>query len=236
MLRDILTNRWILGAIAFLVLLSVACVLWYQHDMAPYKQEAAEAAKIARQWDIEKAETDNTAETASPQAPADSTPLTVEKPVTEALVTKNTELTQTQMDAPASQAVETADVPVSPHGFGPYPEVPEDFPHQPFNWDFWGETPGDELMSRVQIKLWKQGIRSEGASFVNGKVYPTILGTVYVRWSADRSFIRGIQGHPDDDFDAIEAALEAGDPPPPGITVLDFSEGVDPYTFLELNK
>ena len=35
MLRDVLTNKWVLGGVGFLILLSVACVLWYQHDIAP---------------------------------------------------------------------------------------------------------------------------------------------------------------------------------------------------------
>lgn len=126
---------------------------------------------------------------------------------------------------------------VSPFGFGPYPVVPEDYPISPseFKWEFWGETIEGELMSRVRIKLWKQGIRSEGASFQNGKVYPIILGTVYIEWDGDK--ISRMTGHPDDDFDAIEAALETGQSSPEGITIFNYNEaGIDPYTFLYLNK
>ena len=52
MYRDILTNKWVLGGIGFLIVLSVACVLWYQHDIAPYKQKAAEAEQLLRQSEI----------------------------------------------------------------------------------------------------------------------------------------------------------------------------------------
>ena len=38
MYRDILTNRWVLGGVGFLILLSIACVLWYQHDIADEKK------------------------------------------------------------------------------------------------------------------------------------------------------------------------------------------------------
>ena len=49
MYRDILTNKWVLGGVGFLILLSVACVLWYQHDIADEKKAAAETEKLLRQ-------------------------------------------------------------------------------------------------------------------------------------------------------------------------------------------
>ena len=240
MLRDIFTNKWILGGIGFLILIAGGCLFWYEYTISQYEKAAAETEEYARQWEKDRQAKPKAAadpETASPQTPADSNTPTADKqrtnvnPVTD-------KSSQTQAGNPAQNA-ETADVRVSPHGLGPYPEVPADYPIPPdeFNWDFWGETLKGELMSRVRIKLWNQGIRSEGASFENGKVYPTILGTVYVKWSENGDFIRRITGHPDDDFDAISEALESGQPPPEGITVLNRNEaGIDPYTFLELNQ
>ena len=49
MTRDIITNKWFIGAIALLIIFAGACYLWYQHDTAPYRQEAAESAKLLRQ-------------------------------------------------------------------------------------------------------------------------------------------------------------------------------------------
>ena len=39
-------------------------------------------------------------------------------------------------------------------------------------------------MMRVDVKLWKQGIRTEGIIISNGTglVYPIIRGTIYVTW------------------------------------------------------
>ncbi len=49
MSRDILTNKWLIGGIVMLLIVAGACYLWYQHDIAPYKQEAAEAEKLLHQ-------------------------------------------------------------------------------------------------------------------------------------------------------------------------------------------
>ena len=46
MFREIVFNKWILGAIAFLIVLGIACVLWYHYDTAPYKRDAAEIAEL----------------------------------------------------------------------------------------------------------------------------------------------------------------------------------------------
>lgn len=48
------------------------------------------------------------------------------------------------------------DVPVSPYGFGPYPEVPADFPFDAS----WTDLPPEvELLTRVMIKAWNDGDR-----------------------------------------------------------------------------
>lgn len=139
------------------------------------------------------------------------------------------------------------EVPVSPFGFGPYPEVPEGYPN-PNLWDyaealyeFSPERARDwELRERVCIKLWKQGKRSESVAMENGLVYPCYPNTVYVRWgeSIDENgnsvaYIKELlapvsMSHHADDFD--------NDIIPPGVTVITYDEGgIDPYTFLNLN-
>ncbi|MDE0482911.1 MAG: hypothetical protein OXI67_10060 [Candidatus Poribacteria bacterium] len=54
MFRDFLTNKWVLGGVGFLIVLSIACVLWYQHDTAPYRKAAAEAEELLRQSELSK--------------------------------------------------------------------------------------------------------------------------------------------------------------------------------------
>ena len=126
------------------------------------------------------------------------------------------------------------DVPVSPHGFGAYPEVPADFPRD-VNWSNYEENlPIYELMARVQIKLWEQGQRAVGISAENGLMYPIIRGTVYIRWSRSGKEVIELTGHPSDMSEAVLNQIEAGTIPA-GLTVLDYeTAGIDPYEFLNL--
>ena len=237
MFRDILSSRAIRIGLMFFVLMVAGSLLYSRHVRRTTEAELEPINPSLQTLKNKKAKQKAAAiKTASPQVPTENI-TTAEKPVNEkiAQIGNNTEAEIQHTDTSPSP-VEAKDVPTSPFGLGPYPEIPQDYiiPPDKFKWDFWGETLEDELTARVRIKLWKQGVRSDGASFENGKVYPTILGTIYVKW--DGEIIRRIKGHPDDDFDAIEEALEAGLPPPEGITVLNFDDaGIDPYTFLELN-
>ena len=140
---------------------------------------------------------------------------------------------------------------VSPFGFGAYPEVPSDFPRDPIweavemyekiNQHGRGMMKAIELMDRVLIKLWNQGRRASSASMGNGLVYPGFPNTVYVRWSyieePDGTITRYASEKtsgpdiPESVFDALSEGII-----PPGITILDHdADGIDPYTFLNLN-
>ena len=133
-----------------------------------------------------------------------------------------------------SEEAPVEDVPVSPHGFGAYPEVPADFPED-VNWsDYEEDLPIYELMARVHIKLWEQGQKAEGISEKSGLMYPIIRGTVYIRWSRSGKEVIGFTGHPSDMSDAVVNQIEAGIIPA-GLTVLDYeTAGIDPYEFLNL--
>ena len=52
MRHNILINKWILGSIALLIIVSVSCYFWYQHETSPYKKEVAEANELIRQKEI----------------------------------------------------------------------------------------------------------------------------------------------------------------------------------------
>ena len=80
----------------------------------------------------------------------------------------------------------------SPFGYGPYPEVPTDYPWQPI-WTLSDELRahysqahqdgerGIELMQRVGIKLWQMGHTFTGIAYSsNGRIYPNFPDTVYV--------------------------------------------------------
>ena len=98
-----------------------------------------------------------------------------------------------------------------------------------------------ELMDRVLIKLWNQGHIATSASMSKGLVYPGFPNTVYVRWNyieepdgtVTRYAGRTTSGPdiPESVFDDLGKGII-----PPGIKVLDHgADGIDPYSFLNLN-
>lgn len=130
----------------------------------------------------------------------------------------------------------------SPNGFGPLPVVPGDYPNQ----NVWSEerltriTPEHELLARVRIELWNQGVRTKGAVYRTdyGRIYPTTDDTVYVEWAntpaADgKMYITQMLGtrttinqYEEDIYRGIF---------PPHLTIYEFPDGgIDPYEFLGL--
>ena len=242
MTRDITPIKWIIGAIALLIIIAGACYLWYRYDTAPYRQEAAEAAKLLRQQEATQKTENNEVEQAA-DAPVDGSTLTTEKPTDEntAEVKNNTEAEINQQAGTPVDIAVKSDEKVSPYGFGPYPKLPQDFPEQ----DFW-EFPRDknmELMDRVLVKLWEQGKRPHGVTMVKGLVYPTLPNTLIVKWKTEitpfgtrrkvvsvryppeaASFIRSHQP-----LTIYESDI------PARFKVIEFKDaGIDPYQFLDL--
>ena len=140
---------------------------------------------------------------------------------------------------------------VSPFGFGPYPEVPADFSHDPIWVDYPNTTNALggstmmralELCDRVLVELWHQGQYTDGGEITSDNmVLPFYPNTVYVRWdylehpdgttSRYASEMTSGSSVPSSVFDAIQDGEI-----PSGITVLDPSEHrIDPYSFLNLN-
>lgn len=142
------------------------------------------------------------------------------------------------------EATAAEDVRVSPFGFGPYPEVPADYPSRP-PWEREGYTTfsedtqkGLELLGRVLIKLWQQGERGYlGGSTSDGKVYPHYKNTAYVRYETTDSGRRSIARYKGDPAIRITPEqLRAGELPS-YIRVLDIdAEGIEPYEFLGFSK
>ena len=144
------------------------------------------------------------------------------------------------------------DVPVSPFGFGPYPEVPEAYREKigPPSWEWPEEIQQTqtttrrrrfELMGRVLIKLWNNGDREfTGATTGHGKIYPTYPKTAYVRYTnkemPDGGFRISGSIRAGNDFPQMSREqLEKGEFPA-GFRILDESlEGINPFEFLDLN-
>ena len=223
-----LTNIRFLGICLFLIVLSIGCYIWYQHELAPYRQQVEEAQQ---HWEAHQRTISENVDSGTINAIK-----TIQKDV------KNTNLEINIRSEPNNvESFEKVggDVRVSPHGFGPFPEVPEDYIYQPFSWDSYkNDPPIYELMARVRVKLWKQGIKTTGIRSSNdGLVYPTIPGTVFVkRYKIDDTEYIQIQGSARDDLRAIRESLVAGKTPD-GIHVRDMDEyGIDPYKFLNIKK
>ena len=241
-------NRWIIGYSIFLIVFSVACYVWYRQDIASYKQEAAKTAVIARQWEIEKPKSRSTAEIVSPQAPADSTPQTAEKLITETPVPKEIKSTQApnENSVSANPVKLTEDIPMSPFGFGAYPEVPDALKAKFIPvWfaDGWDTNPrkNAELLDRVMIKAWNEGKHWKGGSIddASGKIYLNLPGFVYVWYDyytdptdgTKHRYITHASG-----ADLTQQQMHSGILPV-GLTALDGeTSGIDPYEYLNISR
>ena len=145
----------------------------------------------------------------------------------------------TEADKPKINKAETETEPVSPHGFGPYPEIPADYPDNPL----WSQlSRNHELMHRMRIKLWNQGRKVDAATISSdgSRMYPLEPYIVYVRWKefveddgtisryASRTKAHG--SIPDSDLDQIEEGII-----PPGYTILSIDDDyINPIEFLNL--
>lgn len=251
MIRDIFTNKWIIGAVFLLLIFAGACYWYYQDTTAIHKRALERANKVFQEWEADKAKATTTAEKEVTNTPADNETLTAEKPLTtDAGVTITPEAKQAQSAAPAQ--TEAVEVRVSKFGFGSYPELPPDFPWQDlFDPPYYTEDPDHpykdvpdyELMHRIWVELWKRGEKVEGFGTIEstGLFYPTIRGTIYVRWGPRRKLfgqefggrkIRYIDGHPDD-IARLEGVSTESDIPS-DLKMLDISEGINAYEFLNL--
>lgn len=136
---------------------------------------------------------------------------------------------------------ETNDIPVSPYGFGPYPELPEEWAGA-----FPPKSIKHELMVRVAVKLREEGVNVEGISMWDGRVYPVIKGIRYVKWAETDEGVRYItraSGHPDDGA-RLHAIREKKEKPfvtegdiPLDIKLVPYEEGgINPYEFLGFHR
>ena len=256
MFRDIFTNKWIIGGVAFLIVFAVACVFWYRYDTAPDRKSAAEAEKLLQQWAEKKAAPDDKMEQAADIVSTESenqTENTAEvteykgrllRPgdIVDGRIFLGTEPPSPELLAQLGVQPRSQDEIISPYGFGPYPELPEGF--GPITWP--RKSANSELRIRVKIKLLNQGVPVKGSIMENGLVYPIIKGVRYVIWgeSDGKQYLRRSLGHPDDgdymrtikkEKNARDESITAADFP--GIKLVPFEEGgIDPYTFLDLPK
>lgn len=259
MFRDLLTSRLILAGLVFFVLVVSGSLFysWYmrrtteaefaQTDTFLQHLENKRDADVSQ--DFEPIDPDTLESSETSIASDDTQAMSGEK---NALPLHNTDNVETadallRKDVVNTEA-ESTDVPVSPFGFGPYPEVPADY----FGVPIWNQDPDKisdfpneatkniELIDRVLVKLWQQGDREiVGGSTDNGKVYPHYENVVYVHWeesilpNGDRySYVTStLTGA--DEGPTIEDIMTGNIPP--NFTIIDIDDaGYDAYQFLNL--
>ena len=243
MTRDITPIKWIIGAIALLIIVAGACYFWYQHSLADERKAAADALKLLRQREAtQKADTENEVEQVADVISAQSTTPNAEKPITNPTALANTE--DGVSGKPQNVAVEmslsenTEPVRVSPHGFGPYPKIPEGAPIAEFHESDDVEM---ELLLRVAVKAWNEGERFLGASTdgFSGKVYLHYPNTLYVWYTTvdngDGTFSKRIsRGKSGGDVNITEEQVRTGNLPP-GLRIIEMNKaGIEPYEYLGL--
>ena len=242
--------RWLFGGLVVLLIIAGACYLWYHYDTAPYRREAAKTEEFARQWEKDRqAKLKTTVEQAAEKAPAESdTPQNAEKPKAGAAAMTDTSIGETKkaVTAAMQETENTEEVPISPHGFGPFPKVPPDYPggDDPKFWTYdWGRN--GELMARVCIKLWKQGKTTHGSTMSNGLVYPTFPNTIIVEWQTQqtpfgpRRYARRTSWCPEAKGFQQQMkgkAIYEGDFPSHFKIVERKDAGIDPYAYLDLPR
>ena len=251
---DVLRQPLVIGALVLSILIVVGVYFgshWYYGDVEPVEmlEVSAPASPLPKQLSFSEVDLSGLqGESLLPQTESTSTISSVEGESVDDFLA---ELSDEEKALLTAEVVEETQ-PVSPFGFGPYPEVPSDFPHEPI-WEedmeanisqFGSESMKEaELMDRVLIKLWNQGHRATSASkHSNGLVYPSFPNTVFVRWD----YIEEEDGTITRYARRISSGAEVSDSDlndlgegiiPPGIKVLDYdSDGIDPYTFLNLNQ
>lgn len=239
MYREFVTNKWVVSGIAFLILFSLSCFLWYQYETAPYKQDATETTELTRGWETEKLKTTDAAEKVSPQHLSPTPDRTGETPESSMQKQGTTRSKpSTDMKVPTPSVKNAKPIQMSPHGFGPYPTIPDNAPIAEFE-----ESDGVnmELLGRVMVKAWNQGERFTGGTIDGGKVYLNYSDVIYIEWAeaideetgetvfSVESMMAGFYMS-----DELRESIKAGNIPP-GYTLLNYDEaGINSYEYLGL--
>ena len=259
MLRDIFTNKWILGSVGVLLIIAAGCYFWYQQELAPYRQEYQKNQQLVQEWTDSQhtAKTAQAAESVERQGVAHAEQMSVsatqatDKTDTQSHAVDTAKTPAAQLDTDGSETTE--DVQESPFGFGAYPKIPAVYRDLDGISDIWAyyeelaqtdpeAARRNELGERVLIKLWEQGLTPTGGTHRKGRFYPNYPNTVYVTWEEDVLEDGTIERYPtkisgDSSFAAYEAAFieSDGEVFPSGYTMLDHDrDGIDPYQFLNL--
>ena len=192
---DVLRHPLVIGALVLSILIVVGVYFgshWYYGDVEPVEVPDVSAPTPPPRKQLSSSKVDLSGlqgESLPTQTESTSTPILGAEG--ESVDDFLAELSDEEKALLTAEVVEPQRV--SPFGFGPYPEVPSDFPRDPIweevdmyekiNQHGRGMMQAIELMDRVLIKLWDQGRTATSASMSKGRVYPGYPNTVFVRWN-----------------------------------------------------
>lgn len=223
MFRDILSSRAILIGFVFFVLMVAGSLLYSWHVRRTTEVELGPTNRALQA--LENRNKTHTAQEVNVPIEA-KTPGLADMPEvnmdthksteTDVLPTDTETLNLTDAFLPddfVSEEAPTEDVPVSPFGFGPYPEVPAGYPHGVS----WINPPEKllrpersehrkrlELIDRVMVKAWISGNHDfTSGIYENEKVYLLYSDTVYVEYGK-------LQQNPDGTFTTPIASTLSG--------------------------
>jgi len=256
MLRELLSSRLIQGGLVFFLLCVVGSLLYsWQAQRATEPELGGTTPQGVSS--IEKRPQTKTAPVVFQNDGLTNTPnetTDTQKHETTEAETRDQTQTLDLVDAfspedfVSAEEAPAEDGPVSPFGFGPYPEVPADYPLLP-SWKWSSEEKARnsdllsaELLSRVLIELWNQGENITGGSTNGLLMYPHYPKTVYALYEKKTlpngttvQSISKLFGGPDISEQEMRQISRYGEAP--GITILDAADtGINPHTFLTLER
>ena len=243
---------------AFLFALTFCCWFYYHNVSSEIEKEQLRLDQLMQRnmdRDSENVSTDNTQHIKSQTQASEHK----DKPNSDFIVlpelTSPQETSHLKTPENLSDTDEKRDeVVVSPHGLGPYPKIPDGWNPHAFDGEM---TIGQELIERVRIKMFNEGIYTYGGTIDNGTglVYPITRHRVYIRWEeavlpslGKTRYAQLIRGHPDIVAEIkSNARARSSDLPeqmrpitevdiPEGVNVLAESDGIAPYDFLNLER
>ena len=258
---DLLSSRAIQVGLVFFVLVVSGSLLYSWHTFRTTENELERSNRFLRGTEQQKAtrpaekvnvptENESPGLVNTPDETTD-TPMPEE---TEALSNETDDLADAFLpdDFVSEEEAPAEEVPVSPYGFGPYPEVPADYPFTPF-WLRYQKDPeiydakytidrlkGKELLSRIMVKAWTEGIRDfTGGSFeaTTGKYYLHLPNTIYIEYgepyeNEDGTFTRPFAVVTSGNISLTPDQMQRGIAPT-GVRVIE-GGSYDPYEYLDL--
>ncbi len=246
MLRDLLSGRAVLAALVFFVVVVGGSLLysWHVHRTtnAEFGKRPQPVVSIENRSpstnttpvDFQTEDVVNT-----PEENTD-TPMSDETEADTIDATEFTDMADTFLpeDVVSADALDPSKM--SRFGLGPYPEIPKEWNFIPNYWEFMVESIEDELLSRVTIKMRKEGIRSKYGSVgvsPTGLVIALERGSILVEYEIDENGEKSIYrtlAHPDDLSQGMYTRFSEI---PSHLKIVTPDEiAFDPYEYLGLSK